>query len=143
MAMYLILSLRPGTAEVGREEEGVALGCPSKRAVLRLCGTKPVCFPIEQRNLSVKRSYTYQVAKVCLVEVEARSVRAEPTPGSKFTDPKEYCPVPHSAHHAPSPKAKSIWAVCKCVYVHNAGSVFCVTLPEHHPGIHKHRSPLP
>lgn len=57
MAIYLILSLRPGTAEVGREEEGVALGCPSKRAVLRLCGTKPVCFPIQQRNVSEKELY--------------------------------------------------------------------------------------
>lgn len=46
------------------------------------------------------------MTEVCLVEVEARSGRAEPTPGITFTDSKEYCPVPQSAHHAPSPRAK-------------------------------------
>lgn len=117
MVTYLISDLRPGTAEVGREEEGLSLGCPSKRAVLRLCGTKPMCFPIQQRSVYVKRSYTYQVAKkrrythqvakVCLAEVEARSGKAESLPQAVSSQTlKEYCPVPQTVHHAPSPRAK-------------------------------------
>lgn len=128
MVMYLIFYLRPGTAEVGREEEGVSLGHPSKRAVLRLCGTKPMCFPIQQRSVYVKRRYTYQVAKVCLVEVEARSGKAESTSGSKFTDSKEYRPVPQSVHHAPSPRAKrNLGSTSACVYIHTLGAfvLFC------------------
>lgn len=89
-------------------------------------------FPHIVEKCVCEKRYTYlhQVTEVCLVEVEVRSGSAEPTPGITFTDSKEYCPVPHSAHHAPSLRAKrnsGSTDVYVCMHNGSISVVFCLS----------------